>query len=91
MEQEYFLAMLLGSYQVVTDQWLYIGAIFQGRDWVWDNHERITYPIAWLENQPDNLGLELCFSVFKSSKSGVGFNDIGCHYDIGFFCQSVGV
>ena len=89
MEQEYFISMLRADTSI-SKLWFFTGAIYSGRDWIWDNHERITYPIVWNMNQPDSPGIENCLSIGKFDV-GVGFNDLNCTVLTGFFCQKVGV
>ena len=89
MEQEYFISMVRAD-STIFKTGFFTGALYSGRDWIWDNHERITYPIVWNRGQPDNPGIENCLSIGKLDY-GVGFNDLNCIDRAGFFCQKIGV
>lgn len=97
-EEQNFLVMCYNN-AALFDQWTHIGGISlvakSTTSWFWVNSgNRISYPMAWMPDQPDfghgnPLVIEYCLSIGKMAGNVFGFNDINCfgYNEFKFICQ----
>lgn len=94
-EQISFFNLTAKSSDMLTSNYYHIGAqVFNGF-WRWlVSRNLLDYDMDWYPGEPNNSGVsknsEKCLSIYKDSKSLVGFNDIRCDKSKCFFlCQTV--